>query len=437
MVRNTQGYRKDLNLSETEVDKKALDALAGSGTADNLSYLQNNLRNTSSIAYRSIDSEGFFSNNVSRILPATSITTVIDGNKTNIQIQLSDPFLLEISDQIQLSGIENKPEFNRSYSLGNISTDLKNITLINYSEAYGGNLEGIDGTTDTIVVTLLPIDLFTYTNDDIVTVSEEVTINITDPASNNASIASTTLSPNKNYFVCDSDALTKFRLSNKSSVSGVDKINIPEGSLAGKTVTVTPEFFNFIRKEPVHQENLVNYIKPPVQDDQYFSWIGSTINGTFDSTQQTIEIADIVSERKYKGTADTTTDDSIKLQGAVVLHDPDNFNSSFSQIEGNSDAPGMYIGDVRAFSSDNNPWEKSDDGNPVGILSTQSYEISIGDLAFLDGNNIDGSFQVTGVNLLDVSPAEDAKNFTHKMPVVIEDENGNKETFSILLTKQN
>lgn len=437
MVRNTQGYRKDLNLSETEVDKKALDALAGSGTADNLSYLQNNLRNTSSIAYRSIDSEGFFSNNVSRILPATSITTVIDGNKTNIQIQLSDPFLLEISDQIQLSGIENKPEFNRSYSLGNISTDLKNITLINYSEAYGGNLEGIDGTTDTIVVTLLPIDLFTYTNDDIVTVSEEVTINITDPASNNASIASTTLSPNKNYFVCDSDALTKFRLSNKSSVSGIDKIDIPESSLVGKTVTVTPEFFNFIRKEPVHQENLVNYIKPPVQDDQYFSWIDSTINGTFDSTQQTIEIADIVSERKYKGTADTTTDDSIKLQGAVVLNDPANYNSDADQVLESSDAPGMYIGDVRAFSSDNNPWEKSNDGNPVGILSTQSEEISIGDLAFLDGNNIDGSFQVTGVNLLDVSPAEDAKNFTHKMPVVIEDENGNKETFSILLTKQN
>ena len=435
MVRNTQGYRKDLNLSETEDDEKALDALAGSGTADNLSYLQNNLRNTSKIAYRAIDSEGFFSNNVSRILPATSITTSIDGNKTNIQIQLPNPFLLEISDQIELSGIVNKPEFNRSYSLGNITTDLKNITLINYSEAYGGNLEGIDGTTDTIVVTLLPIDLFTYTNDDIVTVSEEVTISVTE---NNVSIASTTLSPNKNYFVCDSDALTKFRLSNKSSVSGIDKIDIPESNLAGKTVTVTPEFFNFIRKEPVHQENLVNYIQPPVQDDQYFSWIGSTINGTFDSTQQTIEIADIVSERKFKGTADTTTDDSIKLQGAVVLNDPDDFNDSATKVlDPSADAPGMYIGDVRAFSSDNNPWEKSNDGNPVGILSTQSEEISIGDLAFLDGNNIDGSFQVTGVNLLDVSTAEDAKNFTHKMPVVIEDENGNKETFSILLTKQN
>ena len=435
MVRNTQGYRKDLNLSETEEDQKAIDALAGAGTADNLSYLQNNLRNTSSIAYRSIDSEGFFSNNVSRVLPATSITTVIDGNKTNIVIQLSDPFLLEISDQIELSGIINKPEFNRSYSLGNISTDLKSITLVNYSEAYGGNLEGIDGTTSTIVVTLLPIDLFTFTNDDMVTVSEEVTISVTE---NNVSIASTTLNPNTNYFVCDSDSLTKFRLSNKSSVSGIDKINIPESSLAGKTVTVTPEFFNFIRKEPVHQENLVNYIKPDVQDDDHFSWIGgSSINATFDSTQQTIEIADIVSERKYKGTADTITDDSLKLQGAVVLHDPDNYNTDANKVLGSSAAPGMYIGDVRAFSSDNNPWEKSNDGNPVGILSTQSEEISIGDLAFLDGNNIDGSFQVTGINLLDVSPAEDAKNFTHKMPVVIQDENGNKETFSILLTKQN
>ena len=436
MVRNTQGYRKDLNLSETEEDKKTIDALAGAGTADNLSYLQNNLRNTSKIAYRSIDSEGFFSNNVSRVLSATSITAVISGNQTIIRIKLSNPFLLEISDQIELSGISNKPEFNKTYSLESISTDLTEIALKNYSEAYGGNLEGSDGTIGTIVITLLPIDLFTYTNDDMVTVSEEVTINITD--SSNVSIASTTLSPNTNYFVCDSDALTKFRLSNKSSVSGIDKINIPESALEGKTITVTPESFNFIRKEPVHQENLVNYIEPSIQDDESFSWLGgSTINQTFDSTQQTIEIADIVSETKYKGTSDTTTDDSIKLQGAVVLHDPDNYNTDANKVLGSSAAPGMYIGDVRAFSSDNNPWEKSEEGNPVGILSTQSYEVSIGDLAFLDGNNIDGSFQVTGADLSDVSPAEDAKNFTHKIPVVIQDENGNKETFSILLTKQN
>ena len=51
-----QGYRRDLNLQETTNDTVALDNLAGAGTADDISYLQNNLRNTSNIAYNSIDS---------------------------------------------------------------------------------------------------------------------------------------------------------------------------------------------------------------------------------------------------------------------------------------------------------------------------------------------------------------------------------------------
>ena len=65
MAIQNQGFRRDLNLLETEDDRNALDNLAGAGTNKDLAFLQNNLRNTSSIAYRSIDSEGFFSNNVS------------------------------------------------------------------------------------------------------------------------------------------------------------------------------------------------------------------------------------------------------------------------------------------------------------------------------------------------------------------------------------
>ena len=56
-----QGYRRDLNLQETTNDTVALDNLAGAGTADDLSYLQNNLRNSSSIAFNTVDSDGFFS----------------------------------------------------------------------------------------------------------------------------------------------------------------------------------------------------------------------------------------------------------------------------------------------------------------------------------------------------------------------------------------
>ena len=46
-----QGYRRDLNLQETVNDTVALDNLAGAGTADDISYLQNNLRNTSYIPF--------------------------------------------------------------------------------------------------------------------------------------------------------------------------------------------------------------------------------------------------------------------------------------------------------------------------------------------------------------------------------------------------
>ena len=56
-----QGYRRDLNLKETTDDTVALDNLAGSGTASDLSYIQNNLRNRSSVSFNSITSDGFFS----------------------------------------------------------------------------------------------------------------------------------------------------------------------------------------------------------------------------------------------------------------------------------------------------------------------------------------------------------------------------------------
>ena len=55
MAISNQGYRRDLNLQETTNDTVALDNLAGAGTADDLSYLQNNLRNTSNVAFNTID----------------------------------------------------------------------------------------------------------------------------------------------------------------------------------------------------------------------------------------------------------------------------------------------------------------------------------------------------------------------------------------------
>ena len=73
MAISNQGYRRDLNLQETINDTVALDNLAGAGTADDISYLQNNLRNTSNIAFNKIDSNGFFSFATDRLISASAI----------------------------------------------------------------------------------------------------------------------------------------------------------------------------------------------------------------------------------------------------------------------------------------------------------------------------------------------------------------------------
>ena len=59
MAIQNQGYRKDLNLSETTSEVKALNILGGEGIANDLRILQNNLRNTSELTYNDI-SGGFF-----------------------------------------------------------------------------------------------------------------------------------------------------------------------------------------------------------------------------------------------------------------------------------------------------------------------------------------------------------------------------------------
>ena len=61
MAIQNQGFRRDLNLKETEDDRTAFDNLAGSGTSKDISYIQNNLRNVSSIPFYAVDSDGFFS----------------------------------------------------------------------------------------------------------------------------------------------------------------------------------------------------------------------------------------------------------------------------------------------------------------------------------------------------------------------------------------
>ena len=82
-------------------------------------------------------------------------------------------------------------------------------------------------------------------------------------------------------------------------------------------------------------------------------------------------------------------------------------------------------------------------GGTVGAaLTTSSEEVSIGQLSFLDGTTLDatqdGSMMIEGIDttndMTELDPVINADTFTHKIPVKIEDANGNQESYFLLLS---
>ena len=419
MAIQNQGFRRDLNLRETEDDRTAFDNLAGSGTSKDISFLQNNLRNISSIPFYAVDSDGFFSSASDKVIGITSITvtgnTDIDGNKTtSIQVSLINPHLIKFGDLVKISGITGAGAniVNGEFSIVGTSNDLKTFSFsktgVDFTETYT-SVTGIG-------FSLSASDIFSFTKDDVINVNQEVKL---------VGSGTTILSPNTDYYVSNSDGLTKFKLSTSPSTVGFNTITIAGGA------ALTPDNFQFNRKDPVHQQQIINYIKPDIQDDEFSYLDGGSINGAMDDTQSNIESAEFFMGKKYRGDADTTTTDPIAFEGSVVINDPNNYNNLASNITDNDPvrrSPGVYIGDTRAFSSDNNPWNK------VGTaLTTSSEEVSIGELAFLDGTN---SMVITGIGT-DIRPVsgEIASSFTHKIPVKVQDASGNQESYFLLLTQ--
>ncbi len=302
MVKQNQGFRRDLNLEENINDTQTLSNLGGSGIANDLRIIQNNLRNISTVSYESL-SNGYF--------------------------------------------------------------------------YFGSDSE------------------FVFTDDDVITVNK--TINV----------GTTTLIPNQEYYVCNSDGETRFKLSTSPSNVGFSTINVS---------SVSPTDFIFIRKDPVHQENVINFIKPEIQDPDNFNYLGDgSINNTINSVQGSQETARFYIDKKYKGNADTITNRDINVEGSVIIEDPAKLNTGQSGLE-DPKSPGIFIGNTRAFSSDNNPWTK------VGTaLSTSSSEVSIGELYFANNITISGLSTETASQVAVTS-------FTHKLPIVI-----NGETYYILL----
>jgi len=412
MAISNQGYRRDLNLQETTNDTVALDNLAGAGTADDISYLQNNLRNTSNIGFNSIDSNGFFSFANDRLIAASAISTEGNGTNTIITVTLTNPYLLKFGDLVELSGITESTSLNAQYSITAVSPDLKTITFVKNGLNYTNSSLSLSGVSFKLKVQ----KIFVYTDEDVVNLSENVTI------------GGVNLTENTNYYVIESDGISKFKLSTTLGGSAI--------TIAGNS-TANPDNFQFKRKDDVHQQQVINYIPPDIQDEEHFSY-PSDINGTIEQTQSNIESAEYFSLKKYRSDQSVTTPDSIKFEGSINLHDPNNYNQTGSLVQNigvsGAPAPGIYIGDTRAFSSDNNPWvESAGTGSVNGKLTTESEEVSIGELAFLDGNN---SMVITGEIVDDVSTVSGvvASSFTHKIPIQVQDGSGNKESYYLLVS---
>ena len=411
MAISNQGYRRDLNLEETTNDTVALDNLAGAGTADDISYIQNNLRNTSNIPFNSIDSNGFFSFATDRLISASAISTEGDGTNTVITVTLTNSYLLKFGDLVELSGITESTSLNAQYSVTAVSPDLKTITFVKGGLNYTNSGLSLSGVSFKLKVQ----NIFVFTDEDVVNLSENVTI------------GGVSLTENTNYYVVESDGVSKFKLSTTLGGSAI--------TITGNA-TASPDNFQFKRKDDVHQQQVINFIPPEVQDDANFSY-PDDINGTFDGAQGNIETAEYFTLKKYRSDQSVTTSESIKFEGSINLHDPADYNQTGSLVKNDgvtgAPAPGVYIGDTRAFSSDNNPWEETGNADGTGKLETESEEVSIGELAFLDGNN---SMVITGIDN-DVSTVSGivASSFTHKIPIQVQDGSGNKESYYLLLTE--
>jgi len=419
-----QGFRRDLNLKETEVSEDSINALGGAGISQDIILLQNNLRNTSRVGFNKVDALQFFS--FTDDLPLS--VSKIDITNTNIEIHLTNAYDVKVGDNVDLDGMTGgAASLNGFYPVVIVSSDRKKVTLVKSSNFTQQNVD-----LTSVSFTIKPQNIFTFTNGDEITLSSDVTF--TDGTT------SVTLSQSKTYYVVNSNAVNEFKLSETLDGSA---ISIPANA------TATPNNFSFIRSDAVYQEDLINYIEPEYQDQSgedfdSFSFLEDhgTINDTFDDTRVNIDEAEYFMSKKYRGDKDMTTSDTIKFEGSLSLNDPtDNIPTSGTDLTTNPKAPGIYIGNTRAFSSDNNPW------NPLGTkggsdarLETSSDEVKIGELAFLDGTG-SGSMVIEGIasdiSTVSGQSAESSLsggNFTHKLPVTVQDELGNQETYFLLLS---
>jgi len=269
-----------------------------------------------------------------------------------------------------------------------IQNNLRNISTIGYSSFFDGFFQFSDLE-------------FIFTNDDKIKVSK------------NVSIGSTTLYENNNYFICNSNGKDKFKISTTSSFVGFTTFNV---------TSIDEDDFNFIRNNSVSIDNISNLvdsskISRPISDSTATSGniryldIFNSLSDAIETTQNIIETASFKIAQKYTKNGNINTNNILLYEGVLKIVDPISFNSITDNLT-DAKSPGLFIGDIRAFSSDNNPWSEESVG---AALKTTSTAISINELFFYD------QVQITGIGTVS-SISTDPSTFTHKLPIKVDGE---------------
>ncbi len=320
-------------------------------------------------------------------------------------------------DNLYVAGISN--------DLAVLRNNLRNTSTVGFNTlTIDSSATGIASFFSFLKTNGEPTD-FIFTNDDVVGLSHTVTFG--------TGAGSTTLTYGTDYYVCNSDGRTKFKLSVRDTesnlgISTIKEITANPTAIDGPTGSGATTF-SFVRKDPVHKPNLVNFIEPEVQDTEHFKW-SDNVPSTFNQTQANIETAEYFITKKYKGNGDTITDRDIKFEGSAIVADPANSNTNQGNVDA-SDSPGVFIGETRAFSTDNNPWTTNGTaGADDASLKTNSDEVIIGELYFANEVHVEGISRstVTSSTLGSYSPG--TKDLW-KIPAVI-----NGETYFLLVDKQ-
>ena len=441
-----QGYRKDLNLVEGLDDSATWNNLYQAGLSNDLAILRNNLRNTSQLGISSLTLDtsavglaSFFSFQQSNTSPYTNgeARELVFTNDDVVGFSHTVTFGTGAGATSVVGG--SSPNY---YVCSSNGLDKFKISVRASNETVGAGL--VVGVSTIHEITSYPPEIiggrawaasgsiigFAHDGRKDLSRSGDSFSNLTAGGGTGSGAVWNTSDYGATIeFANDAADPTGKAIGSNYRVG--DVLTLTSTMIGGGSdikITITDvQDFRIIRKDPVIRNNLTNFIPPEVQDDSNFSWLKSDIVSVFQETASNSDTANYFIGKKYRSNADTITSKDIKLEGSSTVDDPANSNTSQANINA-SDSPGVFIGATRAFSSDNNPWEKiGTAGASDATLRTQSYQSSIGELEFRDDIEITGVSQVTVSSSTLGSYSPGTKDLW-KVPVVI-----NGETYFLLL----